>query len=790
MPREWRICEPVPVPPALRRAVGGHPLVARLLAQRGLTDPERARAFLDPSRYHPALPGELPGIASAATLVRDAIARGARLRIWGDFDADGVTATAVLYQALTLLGAEADYRLPSRAEGHGLPPSAIDAAIEDGVALLLTCDTGIAAHEAVARGKAAGLQVIITDHHDLPSELPDADAIVNPKMLPEDHPLRELSGVGVAYQLAHCLLPEKEHAAALEEMLDLVALGLVADVATQVGDVRYLIQRGLSVLRQTRRPGLRAMIESAGLDPQQLDEGDIGFQLGPRLNAAGRLDASEWVVWLLLTNDWEEAQSLAQRLEALNRTRQARTEALQAQVESLIARNRALLRDPAIILDGEEWEPGVLGLVAGNLAREYSKPVILIAHRKGQPSVASARSVEGSDIHAAIASQQADLIQEGGHPMAAGFSLERERLERVRQGILSWLAEHVPRPAVAPPLEIDAVVPWEEVDLPLARDLSHLGPHGPGNPRPLLMLSKATLIRTEDVSRQRETAHRRLYVNDDEGRPLTLVWFNAQTMPEIGAELDLAFHLGVQSWRGRERLQLELVDWRPALAALVPRWATIIDGREVVDWRRQADALALLQELQQLHGRDLCVWAEGIEPPTGVRAVTRAALPESCIALAVLTPPPGPEALLAALTATKPQLLYLLPPLDVPQPSPAQFLQQVAGMLRVALRDHHGKLDVVRMAARTASRSAAIIAACRGLEAAGKIVLERGSDGLYARLPSEDELQEEDSEQETMPRAERLAQARAALAYLLRETKAFRQAYATDPVETLLAGAF
>ena len=793
MAAEWLLVERAGVPVALREAVGGHPLVARLLAQRGF-DPERARAYLDPDCYSPASPHDLRGLTTAVQLLGRAIASGEAIRIWGDFDVDGQTSTAVLYEALRARRARVDYQLPGRAEGHGLHNRAVDCALRDGVSVLLTCDTGIGEADTVARGVAAGLTIIITDHHDLPATLPPAQAVVDPKAERPGHPLRELSGVGVAYMVARALLEDSPRASLLDRMLDLVALGLVADVATQIDDVRYLIQRGLVVLRQTHRPGLRALAEIADLDLAHLNEEDIGFQLGPRLNAAGRLGDPSQGLRLLLTRDENEAQELAQYLEALNRDRQAHTEALAAQVEERLVRVPGLLSEPAIILDGENWQPGILGLVAGELARRHERPAILIAHRKGLPSVGSARSIEGIDIHQAIATQRHHLLREGGHPMAAGFSITRQSVAAFRHGLLQWLRRQMGERPSLPPLPVDADLPWDEVNTELAGELLRLAPFGPGNPRPVFMLSAATLIRTEDLSRRRETAHRRLHVSDDEARPLTLTWFNAKRLPQAGERIDVAFHLGLQHWKGKDRRRLELVDWRPAALAPDRPLTRLVAAREIVDWRHRADRHDLLSRLRADYGNSLSVWAEGLaDKPES--SVTRAELPDRLgVALAVLTPPPGPEALRWALTRLQPQVVYLLPPHSLPAITPVQFLGEVAGMLRVALRSHDGRLDVLRMAARIGARRAAIVAALRGLEAAGKIGLRHDTDGLRAYLPHESPPEpeaEKDRELEgehaaQMERA--LQQARDALAYLLRETRAYRQTYADLPVQALFYG--
>lgn len=801
MRRIWRSAPAVEPSVALREAVGGHPLVATLLAQRGITDPAEALPYLDPALYRPASPWELPGVAEAEALLRAAIADGRRVRVWGDFDVDGQTATALLVEALTTAGARVDYDLPRRHEGHGLALRAVEEAARDGVHLLITCDTGIGDADVVAEGVRRGLTVVVTDHHDLPPELPPAHAVVNPKMLPESHALRELAGVGVAYEVAAALLASSDagHAGTPEApgapLLDLVALGLVADVARQVKDVRYLVQRGMVALRQGARPGIRALAEVAGLAVDALDETDIGFQLAPRLNAAGRLDDALKAVRLLLTCDADEAAIIARELEALNRDRKARTEAALAMAEEALRQEPGALRQPVLMVEGARWEPGVLGLVAGELVRRYGRPAIAIAHRDGEVSVGSARSVEGIDIHAAIASQSALLVRCGGHPMAAGLSLERAHVPAFRQGVLAWVRRL--GAIEAEPLTVDADLPWAEAGLALARELRRLAPFGAGNPRPVLVARGGMMVRSDDVSRRRETNHRHLYLEGAESTSLRVTWFNADELPQPGERVDVAFHLGVNRWRGEERPQLELVDWRPAAPAPREVVATLVAGRDVVDWRQVRDVEARVAELRARFGERLAIWAEGLTPvPDG--AVTRRELLERDappLALAFLTAPPSGETMRAMLRATRPQSVYLLPPMEVAMPPAGEFVRQVAGMLRVALRAHGGRIDVMRMAARVAAREEAVMAALRGLELSGAVVLVREGKELRGYLPGEeppDAGRDAAAEGEESPeeREERLRtareQVRRALVHLLRETDAFRRAYATLTVEALL----
>jgi single-stranded-DNA-specific exonuclease len=765
----WRVREAVAVSPELREAVGGHPLLAELLAQRGVTDPEAARRFLDPARYQPVAAHSLPGVCAATRALGEAALTRAPVRIWGDLDADGQTATAVLYEALTALGCRVDYCIPTRALGHGFPPDAVRAAAADGIRLIVTCDTGVSDVETVALANELGVGVIITDHHDLGEVLPAATAIINPKLLPEAHPARELAGVGVAYVVACALLDAPRFAVVRETMLDLVALGLVGDVATQVGDVRYWIQLGIQVLRRTRRPGLIALMRAAGIDPSMADEGSIGYQLAPRLNAVGRLGDANRAVELLLTPDAERAAELANAIDSLNADRRGRTEAAYARVDELVQRDPEALRNPAIVVAAHDLEEGVIGLVAGKLAQAYGRPAIVVAHREGKPSVGSARSVEGIDIHEAIATQRALLLREGGHPMAAGFALEPGSFETFRQNVLGWLREHAPTAAPEPVLEVDAVIPWSEAGLALALQLERLRPFGAGNPAPVLAAEGGVFLRAEDVSRWRETAHRRLFVSGPGGEPHRLMWFNAGSLPEPGDAVDVAFALHVNRYGGREEAQLTLEAWRPAQPQS-QAVAQLVDGIEVVDWRGESPLEALLSELSQELGDDLLLY------PAPADALT------PHIALALTQAPPGPRELDALLAAVKPQVLYLLP---TPAPEALDTtvaLQRVAGMVKLAIAQREGHLDLSRMANILDVSEGAVAAALSWLEASGKVGLVR-SDGEMRALHPGDAPHLGPSAGGATPDA---PQAFARLCYLLGETAAYRRAWMSLPVTSLL----
>ncbi len=517
--RTWSEPPEVSAPPSLAAAVGGHPLVAQALAHRGIQDAESARAFLDPAAYVPSPPEELPGLAAAAGRLQDAIRRNERICVWGDFDVDGQTSTTLLVSVLRDLGADVSYHIPVRAsKSHGVNLPVLQKIIESAhkPQVLLTCDTGISAHESVAYAQQSGVDVLITDHHDLPPTLPQAFCVVNPKLLPQGHPLGSLPGVGVAYKLAEYLLRHAGGVDTLERQLDLAAMGIIADLALLQGDARYLVQRGLQSLRNPHRLGLQAMLELAELDPTWLSEEHIAFVLAPRLNAMGRLSDANPVVEFLTTQDAGRARLLALEMEGLNARRKLLTDQVYQAALAQVDQDNSLLDSAALVLAHPAWPAGVLGIVASRLVERYHKPVILLASPTGELARGSARSIEGVDISAAIRAQQEMLAGFGGHPMAAGLSIEPQRIPEFRRALSRSVQAMLGQAPQRPPLQIDAYLTLDEINLELVADLERLAPFGPGNP-PLVFASRGLrLLSQTPIGRDAE--HLLLTVEDEHGQ--------------------------------------------------------------------------------------------------------------------------------------------------------------------------------------------------------------------------------------------------------------------------------
>ena len=425
-----RWIDPQPAALGALSSLGLPPLVERILLARGIADVEAARRFLHPDA---AATTPYPGIQPLVDRVQRAIRDGQSICVWGDFDVDGQTSTAVLVQALQLLGARVSFHVPVRStEGHGVHIPTLQRILDGGAQLVITCDTGITAHEAVAYARDRGVDVLITDHHDLGETLPDAHAIIDPKMLPPGHPLADLAGVGVAYKLAEALLQSQDLDPA--PLLDLVAMGLVADLAMLKAETRLLTQRGILGLRKTERLGLRLLAEQAGAQLDGLTEETIGFALAPRLNALGRLGDANAAVDLMLTQDEVRGRVLALQLEGLNTQRRLLTAQVYRAAEEQLVADPALLRQPILLLEQPSWPGGVLGIVASRLVERYRKPALLLSRGADDVWRGSARSIEGLHITQAIAANREKLLGFGGHPMAAGLSIHDENLPDFRRG--------------------------------------------------------------------------------------------------------------------------------------------------------------------------------------------------------------------------------------------------------------------------------------------------------------------------------------------------------------------
>ncbi|OQY85594.1 MAG: single-stranded-DNA-specific exonuclease RecJ [Anaerolineae bacterium UTCFX3] len=741
------------------------PLLARTLVRRGLTDVSAARAFLHPEELPPTPYPNLErapdgssrgGIDAAVARVNLAARRGEIICVWGDFDVDGQTSTALLVQTLRALGAKVVYYIPIRGkESHGVHVESLKPIIDNGATLVVTCDTGVTAHSAIDYANSRGVDVVVTDHHDLGETLPNATAVVNPKMLPEDHPLANLAGVGVAYKLAEALLNAEggRQNADNTELLDLVALGLIADVALLKGETRSLAQRGIQKLRETKRLGLRVMADLAGASMDTLTEETIGFTFAPRLNALGRLGDANPAVELLLTSDPPRARVLAAQIEGLNAQRRMLTSQVYASAEAKLRAEPALLDGPVIVLSHPDWPGGVVGIVANKLAERYRKPAILLSESDDGILRGSARSVEGLHITEAIASQKEILLGFGGHPMAAGMSLEAPKLAEFRRGlgkaVEGQLGSKVREEAE---LQIDAWVALDEVTLELADQLESLAPFGAGNPELTLATRGVVFKSATEIGKTKE--HLRLNVEDENGTAQSLLWWGGagEALPEAGSKIDVAYSLRGSSFRGQRQANLQFQAFRVVEEAPVE----IREQRaEVRDWRLQTLNIERLTP-------NVLVWAEGEERSRGRSRFELHQADE----FAIYTTPPSPAELRKALEVVNPKTVYVFAQSPA-ETKPEEFLSRLAGLCKYALKALEGKTKVQDLAGAMASRESAVQVGLEWLAAGGHLSVTVEEDDVA--------LSNEKREKNPYLQAELFV----ALRGILNETSAYRKYFAT-----------
>ncbi|MGC9348109.1 MAG: single-stranded-DNA-specific exonuclease RecJ, partial [Anaerolineae bacterium] len=729
--KQWLQPEPVTVPHELRELVGGHPLVAETLVRRGHTTAASVRGFLDPARYEPTPPHAMPGMDGAVERLARALAAGERICVWGDFDVDGQTATTLLVSVLQDLGGDVIYHIPERAtESHGVKQPWLAEELAKGVRVLLTCDTGIDAHEAVAYAKRQGVDVIITDHHELAGTLPDADAIVNPHLLDDGHPLSTLPGVGVAYKLAEALYEQAGRPERVDRLLDLVALGLVADVAVLTGDARYLLQRGLEALRATTRLGLQELMKLAHIVPAKLDEEDIGFGIAPRLNALGRLDDANVIVEFLTTQDLTKARILASQLESLNSRRRQLCDRVYAEAEAKVESDTSLLESPVLVLDDPRWHPGVIGIVANRLVERYHRPAVLIATPPGGMARGSARSISGCNITEAIATQESLLEGFGGHEMAAGLAIDPERIPALRRGLARAVQMQLDLERPEPVLQTHGVVALSDLTIPFVEDLERLAPFGPGNPPLVLVAPDLRMISHRQLGRTGD--HLRVLVEDQEHVERSVVWWGWRDAPLPEGRFDLAFTARPNAYRGSVDVQLVWEDTRP-VEPVVSEARPVRRAPEILDYRHVENPGLVLKDLLREFGAadgGVQIWAEG---PDGQRSnVRQRHRLEPAQTLVVWSAPPGPEVLRRALDRVDPLRVALFAAtaaLDTAE----EFLAYITGLAKYALRANEGRVNVPELAALAGHRELAVRLGLAWLEAKGYLQI-RGEGGTMIDL--------------------------------------------------------
>lgn len=574
--QRWQIASPkAEQATQLASSTGLLPLLGQVLINRGIETPEQAQVYLSPeSQAMPSPIDEFPDLVISVEMLKEAIASEEKIAICGDYDADGMTSTALLLRALRWLGADVDYAIPSRMkDGYGINTRIVEEFASEGVALILTVDNGISAHDAIARALELGMMVIVTDHHDLPPELPEADAILNPKLIPEFSPYRGLAGVGVAYILAVSLAQELGKLSGLtSQLLELFTLGTIADLAPLNGINRRWLKRGLKLLPHSELAGVQALIQMAGIseDQKALKPEDIGFKLGPRINAIGRLSDPQIVIELLTTTEPGIALERAMQCEQINQKRQQLCEQIEQEAIAFIEANQLdLQQQRVLVIVQPNWHHGVIGIVASRLVERYGVPVFIGTYEAEDANHirGSARGIPEFNVFEALQFCKEYLGKFGGHQAAGGFSLPTDNLDVFRQSLSEFAKACLQPEHLKPLVEIDVQADFSQITSNLYRQIDALHPCGIGNPDPVFWTPNVKVVDQKIVGK----GHLKLTLSqDNQPTKITAVaWRWGEYFP-LPSRVDIAYKLKENTWNGNTNIELELVGIRLPTSVLTP----------------------------------------------------------------------------------------------------------------------------------------------------------------------------------------------------------------------------
>lgn len=556
--RRWKILPRAPAD--YLKGMGLHPLAAQLLHNRGIANVTEAQAFFDvddlASQGDPFI---IPDMGRAVSRIQRALLSGETMAVFGDFDADGICGTVLLVEGLSRLGAQVIPYIPHRVqEGYGLNPVSLDSLAGQGVSLVITVDCGISDVAEVDYGRRIGLDIIITDHHTVPPELPKALAVVNPKRIDSAYPHYQLAGVGVAFKLMQALFRSlgKEHM--VEELLDVVTVGTVADMVPLLGENRYLVKTGLKSLEKTSRVGLQEMMRTSGLLSRDIDTQAISWSIAPRLNAPGRLDHAVAGYRLLVTDSVAEAQQLALDLEEANAQRQKLTS------DFLLKAKEQLVLDgtdaAVLIVGGVGYPPGVAGLIAGKLAEEFYRPS-LVFETSDEMSKGSARSIPEFNMVSALMECGHILERFGGHPMAAGFTVRNSQIAELKDTLLQIATRRLAGIDLCPSLTIEAEVQLSSINSEVLKTIQKFAPFGNSNPVPVFLSRGVKVLQSSPVGNG--SKHLKLKLKQG-GVVWQAIGFDlGHLTDEVNSEVDIVYSLSVDRWGGRNLLELNILDFAP-----------------------------------------------------------------------------------------------------------------------------------------------------------------------------------------------------------------------------------
>ncbi|WP_338750356.1 single-stranded-DNA-specific exonuclease RecJ [Bacillus sp. FJAT-52991] len=628
------------------------PLLASLLINRGLTDEESARHFLfdkDNNFHDPFL---LKGMVEAVNRIQTAIENEEPILIFGDYDADGVSSTSVMMTALQDLGANVEFYIPNRfTEGYGPNEGAFRWAHDSGFRLIITVDTGIAAVKEARIAKELGIDLIITDHHEPGPELPEALAIIHPKHPEGDYPFAYLAGVGVAFKVAHALYGHVP-----EHLLDLAAIGTIADLVPLTGENRTIAKAGLKKLQQTTRPGIEALCKLTATKKEAINEETVGFMIAPRINAVGRLSDADPAVELLLTQEKEMGQHLAKEIDAMNKERQTIVNDITVEALAMVEEHYPLEQYPVLVIGKENWNPGVIGIVASRLVEKFYRPTIVLSFDpETKMAKGSARSIAGYDLFKNLSTCRELLPHFGGHPMAAGMTLEIADVDELRSRLCQLAKEQLTAEDFIPVTELDLAVPLTEVDLAVVEQLESLAPYGMANPKPKVLIEEVGLSSMRKIGSDK--THLKLQL-EDQAASLDSIGFGLGHYADHIAPLSKVSVIGelsINEWNNIRKPQLFLQDLR------VDTWQ-LFDARGHRQFEKgleqvPQDRVLIVFKKETITELNLGRWQTEIVEITEIEEAKRVTIDQKNIVL--IDMPPSIELIEALFTNGRPERIYV-----------------------------------------------------------------------------------------------------------------------------------
>lgn len=682
-------------------------LLASLLWNRGFEKREEVKSFLDPIEYKQTSPEEFPNMEETAAKIIDLVDRGDKVCVYGDYDVDGITSTAILISFLQSLGSEPIYHLPDRfKEGYGMNKAVIGEMIGE-VDLILTCDCGISNYDEIKYAKDNGIDVIVTDHHDLPEKLPPADFILTPKLLPAGHRAKNLPGAGMAYYLIKGILdflrdnneernyPKKKVKS--EVFLDLLALAIVADVVPLYDENRFLLKKGLEQLASSDRIGLQKLFEHSGVDPKKLDEEDIAFRLGPIINATGRLESANISLELMLADSEERADEIARKMVKINNRRKEIQQKIIEDAENLLGKEgfkQDNNSNKPIILYQPDWHEGLLGIAAGRLAEEYNRPVLLMGLKEDKKTITgSARSIACLHINNQLKELDDHLLKYGGHAGAAGFSLDRDNYTVFKKKLTSIIKNRLDEVEREEEIVVDDIIELDKLSLDTYYLLQKMAPFGEANPKPRFITKECEIMQSRRFS---DGKHLRMTVKQNKKRHNAIWWWGGEK--NLGSKIDLIYSIDLNSYRGKEELQLyvkEAIDSDYSYDSYHTK--SCLNSLDVVDLRSWEDDSEKKKRFKEL--TDQVYYYENPKETDFHPIINRYQI-HSALNLVLLSIPPSIK-IIRELVANNGSERIILAYNQDDYEAGGNFINKLAGIIKSNLKAEKKVLDLKNMAVYT-----------------------------------------------------------------------------------------